>query len=170
MNTQSFSLLSFPCFINPQILLKFRKFFACSFAIYCLNCNYHCDDHIFIFYIFISLVHIIFIIVDSLLDGDRLPAPEVSILGIHNQRHLKILLKMSRFYFATFVTDITWCIVRGRNVVYGLRAQSPKYDRDQGSGLRAQKNGIRDHKAFEPESGIRFITRSKNLLSQNFSA
>ena len=45
---------------------------------------------------------------------------------------------MSRFYFATFVTDITWCIVRGRNMVYGLRAQSPKYDRDQGSEERAQ--------------------------------
>ena len=46
---------------------------------------------------------------------------------------------MSRFYFATFVTDITWCIVRGRNMVYaGLRAQSPKYDGDQGSEERAQ--------------------------------
>ena len=62
-------------------------------------------------------------------------------------------------------------------MVYGLRAQSPKYDWDQGSeeraqrkGLRAQKNGIRDHKAFKPKSWIRFITRSKNLLSQCFSA
>ena len=62
-------------------------------------------------------------------------------------------------------------------MVYGLGAQSPKFDWDQGSeeraqgsGLRAQKNGIRDHKAFEPESGIRFITRFKNLLSQYFSA
>ena len=27
---------------------------------------------------------------------------------------------------------------QGRNMVYGLRAQSPKYDRDQGSGERAQ--------------------------------
>ena len=36
--------------------------------------------------------------------------------------------------------------------------------RAQRKGLRAQKNGIRDHNAFEPESGIRFITRSKNLL------
>ena len=44
----------------------------------------------------------------------------------------------------------------------GLRAQR--------KGLRAQKNGIRDHKAFEAESGIRFITRSKNLLSHYFSA
>ena len=26
------------------------------------------------------------------------------------------------------------------------------------TGIRAQRNGIRDHKAFEPESGIRFIT------------
>ena len=69
-------------------------------------------------------------------------------------------------------------------MVYGLGAQSPKFDWDQGSeeraqgsglraqgsGLRAQKNGIRDLKAFEPESGIRFITRFKNLLSQYFSA
>ena len=44
----------------------------------------------------------------------------------------------------------------------GLRAQR--------KGLRAQKNGIRDRKAFEAESGIRFITRSKNLLSHYFSA
>ena len=44
----------------------------------------------------------------------------------------------------------------------GLRAQR--------KGLRAQKNGIRDHNAFEAESGIRFITRSKNLLSHYFSA
>ena len=36
------------------------------------------------------------------------------------------------------------------------------------TGIRAQKNGIRDHKAFKPESGIRFITRYKNLLSQYF--
>ena len=28
--------------------------------------------------------------------------------------------------------------VQGRNMVYGLRAQSPKYDRDQGSEERAQ--------------------------------
>ena len=57
-------------------------------------------------------------------------------------------------------------------MVYGLRAQSPKYDWDQGSEERAQgseergqRNGIRDHDAFEPESGIRFITRSKNLIT-----
>ena len=61
---------------------------------------------------------------------------------------------------------------QGRNMVYGLRAQSPDMTgiRAQRKGLRAQKNGIRDHKAFEPKSGIRFITRSKNLLSQYFSA
>ena len=45
----------------------------------------------------------------------------------------------------------------------GLKAQNM-------TGIRAQKNGIRDHKAFEAESGIRSITRSKNLLSQYFSA
>ena len=45
----------------------------------------------------------------------------------------------------------------------GLKAQNM-------TGIRAQNNGIRDQKAFEPESGIRFITRSKNLLSQYFSA
>ena len=52
----------------------------------------------------------------------------------------------------------------------GLKAKKMTGIRYQRKGLRAQKNGIRDHKAFEPESGIRFITRSKNLLSQYFSA
>ena len=52
----------------------------------------------------------------------------------------------------------------------GLKAQNMTGIRAQRKRLRAQKNGIRDHKAFEPESGIRFITRSKNLLSQYFSA
>ena len=51
----------------------------------------------------------------------------------------------------------------------GLKAQNMTGIRVQRKGLRAQKNGIRDHKAFEPESGIRFITRSKNLLLQYFS-
>ena len=46
----------------------------------------------------------------------------------------------------------------------GLKAQNMTGIRAQRKGLRAQKNGIRDHNAFEPESGIRFITRSKNLL------
>ena len=48
----------------------------------------------------------------------------------------------------------------------GLKAQNMTGIRAQRKRLRAQKNGIRDHKAFEPDSGIRFITRSKNLLSQ----
>ena len=30
---------------------------------------------------------------------------------------------------------------QGRNMVYGLRAQSPKYDWDQGSQQRAQGSG-----------------------------
>ena len=30
------------------------------------------------------------------------------------------------------------CTLQGRNMVYGLRAQSPKYDWDQGSEERAQ--------------------------------
>ena len=50
----------------------------------------------------------------------------------------------------------------------GLKAQNMTGIRAQRKGLRAQKNGIMDHKAFEPESGIRFITRYKNLLSQYF--
>ena len=50
----------------------------------------------------------------------------------------------------------------------GLKAQNMTGIRAQRKGLGAQKNGIRDHKAFEPESGIRFITQSKNLLSQYF--
>ena len=52
----------------------------------------------------------------------------------------------------------------------GLKAQNITGIRAHRKGLRAQKNGIRDHKVFEPESGIRFITQSKNLLSQYFSA
>ena len=52
----------------------------------------------------------------------------------------------------------------------GLKAQNRTGVRAQRKGLRAQKNGIRDHKAFEPKSGIRFIIRSKTLLSQYFSA
>ena len=52
----------------------------------------------------------------------------------------------------------------------GLKAQNWTGIRAQRKGLRVQKNGIRDHKAFEAESGIRFITLSKNLLSQYFSA
>ena len=31
-----------------------------------------------------------------------------------------------------------WKLYQGRNMVYGLRAQSPKYDWDQGSEERAQ--------------------------------
>ena len=34
--------------------------------------------------------------------------------------------------------DIDKIIEQGRNMVYGLRAQSPKYDWDQGSEERAQ--------------------------------
>ena len=47
----------------------------------------------------------------------------------------------------------------------GLKAQNMTGIRAQRKGLRDQKNGIRDHDAFEPESGIRFITRSKNLIT-----
>ena len=38
----------------------------------------------------------------------------------------------------------------------GLNAQNMTGIRAQRKGLRAQKNEIRDHKAFEPELGIRF--------------
>ena len=57
-------------------------------------------------------------------------------------------------------------------MVYGLRAQSPKYDWDQGSEERAQGSEEWDQgsQGFEPESGIRFILRSRNLLAQYFSA
>ena len=51
----------------------------------------------------------------------------------------------------------------------GLKAQNMTGIRAQRKGLRAHKNGIRDHKAFEPESGIIFITRFKNLLSHRIS-
>ena len=63
-----------------------------------------------------------------------------------------------------FTRVVTWYMGSG------LKAQNMTGIRAQRKGLRTQKNGIRDHKAFEPESGIRFITRSKNLLSQYFSA
>ena len=67
-------------------------------------------------------------------------------------------LRESRLYDQkTSYRVVTWYMSSG------LKAQNM-------SGLRAQRNGIRDHKAFEPESGIRFITRSKNLLLQYFSA
>ena len=52
----------------------------------------------------------------------------------------------------------------------GLKAQNMTGIRAQRKRLRAQKKGIRDHEAFEPQSGIRFITQSKNLSSQYFSA
>ena len=51
----------------------------------------------------------------------------------------------------------------------GIKAQIMTGIRAQRKGLRAQKNGIRDHTVFKSESGIRFITRSKNLLSQYLS-
>ena len=51
----------------------------------------------------------------------------------------------------------------------GLKAQNMTGISAQRKRLRAQKNGIRDHKAFEPKSGISFITRSKNLSSQYYS-
>ena len=40
----------------------------------------------------------------------------------------------------------------------GLKAKNMSGIRAQRKRLRAQKNGIRDHKAFKPESGIRLIT------------
>ena len=33
---------------------------------------------------------------------------------------------------------VALCVDQGRNMVYGLRAQSPKFDWDQGSEERAQ--------------------------------
>ena len=39
----------------------------------------------------------------------------------------------------------------------GLKAQNMTGIRAQRKRLRAQKNGIRDHKAFEPDSGIRLL-------------
>ena len=67
-----------------------------------------------------------------------------------------------------FPRDLTLSVYYYRVVTWymgsGLKAQNMTGIRAQGKGLRAQKNGIRDHKAFEAESGIRFITRSTNLL------
>ena len=63
-----------------------------------------------------------------------------------------------------FIRVVTWYMGSG------LKAQNITGIRAHRKGLRAQKNGIRDHKVFEPESGIRFITQTKNLLSQYFSA
>ena len=68
---------------------------------------------------------------------------------------------------------VAWALTGGLEVISAFaQAQSPKYDWDQGSEERAQGSEEWDqgHKAFEPESGIRFFTRSNNLLSQYFPA
>ena len=49
----------------------------------------------------------------------------------------------------------------------GLKAQNMTEIRAQRKGLRAQKNGIGDHKAFEPKSGIRVLHGLK-ISSHNF--
>ena len=57
-------------------------------------------------------------------------------------------------------------------MVYGLRAQSPKYDWDQGSQEKAQGSEEWDQgsQGFWAQFRDQIITRSKNLLSQYFSA
>ena len=76
----------------------------------------------------------------------------------------KIKLHLAASYYSVVEWLATWYMGSG------LKAKNMIGIRTQRKGLRAQKNGIRDRKAFEPESGIRFITRSKNLLSQYFPA
>ena len=60
-----------------------------------------------------------------------------------------------------FPRDLTLSVYYYRVVTWymgsGLKAQNMTGIRAQGKGLRAQKNGIRDHKAFEPDSGIRLL-------------
>ena len=62
--------------------------------------------------------------------------------------------------------------LQGRNMVYGLRAQSRKYDWDQGSEEKAQGSEEWDQgsQGFWARFRDQIITRSKNLLSQYFSA
>ena len=84
---------------------------------------------------------------------------------IHDLRFLMVTISnRGKLIWHPYSRVVAWYIGSG------LKAQNMTGIRAQRKRLRAQKNGIRDHKAFEPESGIRFITRSKNLLSQYFSA
>ena len=74
-----------------------------------------------------------------------------------------------------FLVDLKWFLItlfQGRNMVYGLRDQSPKYDWDQGSEEKAQGSEEWDQgsQGFWARFRDQIITRSKNLLSQYFSA
>ena len=79
--------------------------------------------------------------------------------------------KTEDYISKTFDRFSSWTRLKSRVVTWymgsGLKVQNMTGIRAQRKRLRAQKNGIRDHKAFKPESGIRFITRSKNLRDQN---
>ena len=54
---------------------------------------------------------------------------------------------------------------QGRNMVYGLRAQSPKYDWNQGSEERAQGSSppffLRDSRACETRARVKITPREK---------
>ena len=58
---------------------------------------------------------------------------------------------MFRTHSRPYYRVVTWYMGSGLKVqnMTGIRAQRKR--------LRAQKNGIRDHKAFEPDSGIRLL-------------
>ena len=55
------------------------------------------------------------------------------------RRPINIIGALNSLHLTTFdVTQLVMVLWQGRNMVYGLRAQSPKYDWDQGSEERAQ--------------------------------
>ena len=70
------------------------------------------------------------------------------------QRQYRLLLQLnyiivhSKYFPNSDCRVVTWYMGSG------LKAQNLTGIRVQRRGLRAQKNGIRDHKAFKPESGI----------------
>ena len=80
--------------------------------------------------------------------------------------------KTEDYISKTFDRFSSWTRLKSRVVTWymgsGLKVQNMTGIRAQRKRLRAQKNWIWDHKAFKPASGIRFITRSKNLRDQNF--
>ena len=71
-------------------------------------------------------------------------------------------VKIARVHMILDIRVVTWYMGSG------LKAQNMTGIRAQGSRLR--RVGSRITRLLSPESGIRFITRSKNLSSQYFSA
>ena len=66
-------------------------------------------------------------------------------------RRIKSFCCVKRLSFVPKFRVVTWYMGSG------LKAQNMTGIRAHRKRLRAQKNGIRDHKAFEPDSGIRLL-------------